>query len=93
MKIDLEYYKTNLVPYMEAYEIEYKHFEEGDFGSLTQIEFNNEKQGGNIDFWELGQVGIFLWSYEREEEIFNIFLNPEQEQEKKESLDKLKKLL
>jgi len=93
MKKDIDYYNNYIASYLKAYEIEYKSFDEGDFGSLEQVEFNNDKRGGNIDFWGLGQLGIFIWDYEKEAEILNIFLNPDQEEEKKEYLDKLKELL
>lgn len=90
---DITWFKESIEPSLNEYKIEYKFFEEGDFGSLNQVEFNSNKKGGNIDFWELGWVGIFIWDYINEKEIMNILLKPEQHKEIEVSLKKLQKLL
>jgi hypothetical protein len=91
--ITIELFKEVVVPTLENYEIKYSNSKDGDFGSLDQIEFNSEKLGGNIDFWGLGWLGVFLWDYELDEEIMNILLSPEQEEEKQKVFQKLKELL
>lgn len=40
---DIEWFKKQIVSKLSGYEFEYKFFEEGDFGSLNQVEFNSEK--------------------------------------------------
>ncbi|MHA6697866.1 hypothetical protein [Chryseobacterium sp. A321] len=90
---DIDWFKREMASYFNEYELIYKFFEQGDFGSLNQIEFNSEKIGGNIDLWGLGSIGIFVWDYEKNEEILNILLSPNQDKEKIEALDKLKELL
>ena len=90
---DIEWFKKEISPNLGEYELEYKFFEEGDFGSLNQVEFNSKKIGGNIDFWGLGWLGVFVWNYEKEEEILNVFLEPHQSEEKEKLFERLKKLL
>jgi hypothetical protein len=78
----IEWFKREIAPQLKGYELSYKFFEEGDFGSLHQIEFNSERMGGNIDFWGLGWLGVFIWNYETDEEVLNVLLRPEQGDEK-----------
>jgi hypothetical protein len=90
---DLNWFKNEMSPNLKEYELVYKFFKKGDFGSLNQVEFNSKKIGGNIDFWGLGWLGIFVWNYETEEEVLNILLEPHQEAEKEKAFDKLQELL
>ena len=91
--IDIEWFKKQMISKLSGYEFEYKFFEKGDLGSLNQVEFNSEKIGGNIDFWGLGWLGIYVWSYEKEEQILNILLEPHQKEEKEKAFEELKGLL
>jgi hypothetical protein len=79
---DITWFKTIIEPNLKGYEIRYRNYDNGDFGSLSQIEFNSNLNGGNIDFWGLGWFGIFIWDYKKEEEILNILLEPNQTEEK-----------
>jgi hypothetical protein len=90
---DIEWFKTTVAPKLTAYELKYKFFEEGDFGSLNQVEFNSKKVGGNIDFWGLGWIGVFVWDYEKEEQLINLLIEPSQEEEKIAAFTKLQSLL
>lgn len=87
------WFKTVIEPTLKGYEVKYRSYDDGDFGSLNQIEFNSKEKGGNIDFWGLGYLGIFLWDYQKEEEIMNILLEPNQEEEKEKFVESLLKLL
>jgi len=91
--INMEWFKNEFSSKLEDYEFVYKFFNEGDFGSLNQIEFNSKKIGGNIDFWGLGWIGIFVWDYEVGEQLLNILLEPDQEKEKEQAFKKLEDLL
>ncbi|SEA67539.1 hypothetical protein SAMN05192529_14414 [Arachidicoccus rhizosphaerae] len=91
--INIEWFKNEFSSKLSGYELEYKFFNEGDFGSLNQIEFNSKKRGGNIDFWGLGWTGIFVWDYETEEQLLNVLLEPHQEKEKEQAFKKLEELL
>jgi hypothetical protein len=90
---NMEWFKAELAPKLEGYELSYKFFDEGDFGSLNQVEFNSKKVGGNIDFWGLGWLGVFVWSYETEEQLLNVLLEPHQNEEKEKAFKELKELL
>ena len=93
MTKNILWFKTNIEPTLKDYEVQYRSYDDGDFGSLNQIEFNSKGKGGNIDFWGLGWLGIFLWDYNKEEEIINILLEPHQEEEKEKNIENLLKML
>jgi hypothetical protein len=90
---DIDSFKSGLAPRLKKYKLEYKFFSEGDFGALNQVEFNSNEIGGNIDFWGLGWLGIFVWDYRKEEELLNLLIKPDQEEEKKVAIKKLILLL
>lgn len=90
---NISWFKSIIEPTLSGFEINYRSFDDGDFGSLNQVEFNSEEKGGNVDFWGLGWLGIFLWDYKKEEEIMNVLLGPEQEKEKEIALEKFQSLL
>jgi hypothetical protein len=91
--VNIQWFSDNIVPKLKGYELNYRFFDEGDFGSLNQVEFNSKKIGGNIDFWELGWLGIFIWNYETQEQLFNILIEPNQVQEKEKAMQKLQEIL
>jgi len=90
---DIEWFKNKIAPKLDGYTLEYKFFKDGDFGSLTQVEFNSNQIGGNIDFWGLGWIGLFVWNYQEEKQILNILLEPNQEEEKEKAFERLQYLL
>lgn len=90
---DIVWFKDNFESILKEYKTQYRFYEEGDFGSLNQVEFNSKIRGGNIDFWGLGWLGIFIWDYQEEVEIMNVLLKPDQEEEKTKILEKLKTIL
>lgn len=90
---DIKWFKDKLAPELQDYELKYKFFNEGDFGSLNQVEFNSKKIGGNVDFWGLGWLGIFVWDYKTEEQLLNVLLEPDQEKEKENAFEQLERLL
>ncbi|WP_177730462.1 hypothetical protein [Flavobacterium inviolabile] len=90
---DINWFKEEIEPYLEGYEIKYKFFEKGDFGSLNQVEFNAEKLGGEIDFWSTGWLGVHLVDYIKGKELLNVFLEPHQEEEKENAFKRLQEFL
>lgn len=72
----MENLKNCLLRLLSDYEIIIKEYPEGDFGSLLQIEFNNQYKGGNFDIWDSGRLGIFVWDYKNKIELINILLEP-----------------
>lgn len=91
--MNVKWFKEKLAPLLEGFEIVYKYFEEGDFGSLNQIEFNSDLKGGEIDFWSSGFLGIHLVDYLNSNELLNEFLEPNQIDEKQIALLRLEELL
>lgn len=90
---NLEWFKKEFIFYLKGFEIKYKFYERGDFGSLDQVEFNSYKQGGEIDFWSTGCLGIHFVDYEKGVELMNVLLMPNQEVEKEIAFQQLKELL
>lgn len=90
---DINWFKDELAPKLDGYELIYKFFNEGDFGSLNQVEFNSEKKGGNIDFWEIGWIGILVYDYEKDEILLNVLLEPIKVYETEAAFKQLEELL
>lgn len=90
---DIEWFKQIIAPHLKDYEINYRFYEEGDFGPLTQVIFNSSKKGGGIDFWGLGWLGVDLFDYQKEEQLLNVLIEPHQEKEKEAVFKKLEELL
>ncbi|MCA0236109.1 MAG: hypothetical protein LCH81_06980 [Bacteroidetes bacterium] len=87
------WFKEEVEPYLKGFEIKYKFFEKGDFGELNQVEFNSKEKGGEIDFWSTGWLGVHLVDYMKGDELLNVFLEPHQEIEKENILERLRELL
>ena len=64
---DIKWFKNIVVPTLVSYEVTYRFYENGDFGSLNQIIFESAEKGGQIDFWGLGWLGVDLFDYKTEE--------------------------
>ncbi|MCX6180977.1 MAG: hypothetical protein NT150_03490 [Bacteroidetes bacterium] len=92
-KINVEWFEKEIAPSLKCYKISYRFYEEGDLGSLHQVEFNSSEKGGNIDFWGLGWLGVFVWDYKKEEQILNILIDPENQSEKEKVFQSLKNIL
>ena len=90
---DIAWFKKSVEPLLKGYEIDYRDFDKGDFGSLSQVEFNSKKIGGNVDFWGLGWLGIFVWSYETDEQLINTLIESGKEVEKEKALIELLQIL
>lgn len=89
----VDWFKEEIEPSLNNFEIKYKFFEKGDFGDLNQIEFNSKEKGGEIDFWSTGWVSIHLVDYIKGKELLNVFLEPHQEEEKESAFKRLQELL
>jgi hypothetical protein len=79
---DIELFKTHVASTLVNYELQYRFYEKGDFGSLSQVIFNSPQNGGGIDFWGKGWLGIDLHDYEKDEQVLNVLLEPNQKEEK-----------
>ncbi len=87
------WFRENIEPHLLGYEIEYKSFPQGDFGNLEQVAFNSDKNGGEIDFWSSGCLGMHFVDYVLGAELLNVFLLPHQDQEKDKAWETLQALL
>lgn len=90
---NIEWFKKEIEPQLKNYELQYRFYEQGDFGSLNQVLFESKEKGGNIDFWGLGWLGVFIWDYIEKEEILNTLLEPHQIEEKEKIFKYLTELL
>lgn len=90
---NIQWFKDEIEPLLTNFEIKYKFFPEGDFGALNQVEFNSAKINGVVDFWSLNWLSVFVWDCRKEEEILNVFLEPNQNLEKEAAFEKLKNIL
>ena len=90
---DIEWFKNQIAPTLVNYELQYRFYNEGDFGSLNQVIIESPQRGGGIDFWGSGWLGIDIFDYEKGESLQNILLEPHQIKEKEMACEKLLLLL
>jgi hypothetical protein len=90
---DINWFEQEIEPQLHGYDFNYRYFEQGDFGSLSQVVFEGKSKGGAIDYWGLGWLGIYLWDYIDEVEVINILLSSDEIGKGDEWLDKLVELL
>lgn len=86
---DVLWFKEKVAPILVGYEVSYRYVAEGDFGSLDLVEFNSSKRGGEIDFWSTGWLSILLVDYSNSEVLLNLFLEPDEDNEKEQALEML----
>lgn len=87
---DLEWFKKEIAPHLTDYEIQYRFYSEGDFGSLTHAHFSSKRSEGGIDFWGSGWLGVDLYDYEKDELVLNVLLDDSRKDEQDGLLGKLK---
>lgn len=92
-KQNIDWFEKNIAPILSGYELKFRFFDHGDFGSLSQFEFESTRFCGNIDFWGLGWLGIFVWDGVNEAEVMNILFEPSQADEMQPALQQLGKIL
>jgi len=90
---DIDWFKDNFEFYLSNYEIEYRFYQNGDWGDLNQVEFNTVGKGGEIDFWSSGNLSVHFIDYVTGKVLINIFLESFQEKEKDEIFQKLKEII
>ncbi|WP_462265144.1 hypothetical protein [Mucilaginibacter sp.] len=86
---DLSWFKQTIEPQLVDYEVSYRYFDQGDFGSLSQVVIEGKSKGGQMDYWGLGWLGIFLWDYINKKELINILLTDEEQEKHDQWLNEL----
>ena len=93
MNRDIKWFKQHIHQLMGGYAVSFKSFLNGDFGDIERVDFKNKKLGGSIDFWSSGWLGIYVYSYEKEKELFNILLETDENLKKEEAFKYFEKLI
>jgi hypothetical protein len=93
MNKDIEWFKQSIYPLMSEYSVSFKSFLNGDFGDIERVDFKNERLGGSIDFWSSGWLGVYVYSYEKEKELYNVLLEADENLEKEEAFRHFEKLV
>ncbi|WP_283127666.1 hypothetical protein [Bacteroides clarus] len=83
---DIDFFKEELAPLLESFNLEYRTYAGGDLGNLEQVVFDTLKLGGNFDFWENGWLGVFVYDYVTDSIMFNNMFDAK-EQHKNELKD------
>jgi hypothetical protein len=93
MEKNIAWFKENIVPLLEGYEIEYSFFEKGDFGDLDRVEIEGNGKGVTVEFWGMGWLGLHIFDYIQDQELLNILLEPNQYSEKERAFKEMLALL
>lgn len=76
---DIEFFKKELASLLNSFNLEYRSYSDGDFGALEQVIFETQNLGGNLDFWERGWLGVYIYDYISDTEICNKLFEPSEE--------------
>ncbi len=87
---DFNWFKEDFFQYLKDYKVDYRFFEQGDYGHLNQVIFNSSRRGGEIDFWEDGTFSIHMWDFQNDEELLNIILKPNESFRRQYVFERLK---
>lgn len=90
MDCDFDWFKKDFFRYLKDYKVDYRFFEQGDYGYLNQVIFNCSRRGGEIDFWEDGTFSLHMWDFEKDKELLNILLKPNESFKRKYVFEQLK---
>lgn len=90
---DISWFKATMASKFIGYDLVYRYYAEGDFGSLDQVIIESTEKGGQVDFWGLGWLGISAYDYKRDQDLMNILLEPQEHAEKEKAFEKLLKVL
>lgn len=90
---DISWFNKEVAHKFTKYSIEQKSFGQGDFGALEQVIFDSTDIGGNLDFWEYGWLGIFIYDYNTDETLLNVMISPNEVEDKKKAFDSVFVLL
>jgi hypothetical protein len=94
MSININWFKNKFSPFIEQnYNTEYLFFKDSDFGDIERVEFEGYDKGGTIDFWSTGYLSIHIVDYLKKEEIINVFLEPNQMEEKEKYLEQMYEII
>jgi len=91
--INIQWFKKNIEPQLNEYILNYRFFEDGDLGSLSEVEIDSNRFGCAVDFWGKGWLGIFIWDNEKKEELLNILIEPTDKNKKLVYLNKMLQIL
>ncbi|MDC5596909.1 hypothetical protein OHX11_14185 [Acinetobacter baumannii] len=97
MDISMDYFKKNIFPKIkENYTVTFSNATEGEvmgFGNLERVEIEGNNILGGIEFWSSGWLSIHLINIERDEEILNSLISPDDSKRKNELLEDFEKKL
>lgn len=93
MQKNILWFKEKIAPNLQGYDIKYRFYKDGDFGSLNQVLFESKTMGGQIDFWGMNWLGIYVWNYKIKEELMNVLLAPDKYLEKEKAFEKMQSIL
>lgn len=86
---DFDKIKELILPYLPSYDVSYRHYPNGDFGTLDQIIFDFPSGGGGIDIWGSGYLGIDFVNYISGEQEICIMIESNEENQKESELKRL----
>jgi K+/H+ antiporter YhaU regulatory subunit KhtT len=94
MKYNLDWFRNTVAPYFIEYEMKYKRFSSEDNSEyIDRVEIEGKDLGCEIIFYNDDKLYVFLFDYKNEKEILNLILFNNQDDEKEEVFETLKKML
>jgi len=78
MDYDYRWFERVVSPKLGSFATKHQHVENGDFGSLDQVEFESETVAGEVEFWDSGWVRLTVVDMVQQEWKQRVLLRPEQ---------------
>ncbi len=92
MKYNIGWFRNTVAPYFTGYEMKYKRFNSEDNSEyIDRVEIAGKDLGCEIIFYNDGKLYVFLFDYKKEKEVLNLVLFGNQDDEKEEVFEGLKK--
>ena len=83
------WFKEHIAPQMSTFDIQYRYFSQGDFGSLDEVNFESERFIGTINYWGNGFLSVTLFDNIMNDIVVNIMVDSDIENDKLAAMNDL----
>lgn len=91
--MNIDFFKTEVAPYLVGYELQYSSFSNGDFGDLERVEFERGDKLGTVDIWSKGWMSIDVYDSALDAQLINLLLSPDELEQQKKAIENLIRIL
>jgi hypothetical protein len=92
--MDFNFFKTSIAPQLTEYKLKFDILH-SDFDTvyINRVEILNSQLSAEIMFYSDGKLYMHVYNHNKEIELLNLLIEPQEEKEKNEAFKKLQELL